>query len=266
MSVHVAGGFAGNAYPTRTPRIGHARIAGLVTPSTEAAGFEADNAVSQRTDSFWQPTALPATWAIDALSAQAVSYVGIAAHDLGTQGCTVAVQSSPDGVAWTTRLTVVPTDDTAIFGLFATVSARYWQLAISGAGDEPTIGVIQFGAVMEFPALAVYAPSLSFERSRNLTYSANITEGGQWAGRTIVRTALAPEMAVNHLAETWIASEWDAFALAAETAPFFVADRPADYPKSCTYAWTSADLRASRSMPNAEVSIDVTLQLTGFLE
>jgi hypothetical protein len=265
MAVFIAAGFTGTLYPLSTPRIGWRRRTGTVAASTSAAGYPAANAASYRTDSFWRPTALPATWRLDAGAGVSVGYVGIAAHDLGSRVCTVLVQSSTDDVNWTTRLTIAPTDDTAIFGLFASATARYWRLNISGSFGEPTIGVIQFGLPTEFPRPAVYAPSISFQRTRNVTYSANITEGGQWAGRSIVRTTLAPEMTVNHLSETWIGAEWDAFALHAETSPFFVADRPGSYPASCAYAWTTADLRAQRDVANATIANSVTLSLTGFL-
>lgn len=266
MAVAIAAGFtAGNTYPLTTPRIGWRRLSGTVAASTSAAGYAAANAATNRTDSFWQPTALPATWRLDAGSAQDVSYCGIAAHDLGSKGCTVLVQSSPDDSTWTTRCTITPTDDSAIMALFATVSARYWRLSISGAGDEPTIAVIQFGAVTEFPQRAVYAPSTSFERTRLASFSTNRTEGGQFVGRSMTRVSLTPAMQVNHLSETWVAAEWDAFALHAETSPFFIADRPDAFPKSCCYAWTSTDLRAPRETPNAAVAINVSLELTGFL-
>lgn len=265
MGVVIAGGFTGNSYPLDHPRVGWRRIAGSVAASTQAAGYAAANADTNRTDSFWQPTALSATWRIDAGSAQSVSYCGIAAHDLGAKGCTVLVQSSPDDSTWSTRATIVPTDDSAIMALFATVSARYWRLSISGAGGNPTIAVIQFGAVTEFPQRATYAGSVSFERTRVASYSMNRSEGGQWLGRSVSRAALTPVMQVSHLSETWIADEWDALARYAEEAPFFVADRPEQFPKSCCYAWTNGDLRAERSLPNAAVAMSVSLEMTGFL-
>ncbi len=266
MAVTIASGFTtGNTYSLKTPRIGWRKITGTVAASTSATGYAATNANTNRTDSFWQPTALPATWQIDAASAQSVSYCGIAAHDLGSKGCTVLVQSSPDGTTWTTRCTITPTDDSAILALFATVSARYWRISISGSGGNPTIAVIQFGAVTEFPQKAVYAPSVSFERTRVASYSTNMSQGGQWLGRSVERASLAPAMTVNNLSETWIAAEWDAFAIYAETSPFFIADRPEDYPKSCCYAWTGGDLRAERVTPNADIALSVSLELTGFL-
>jgi hypothetical protein len=266
MGVTIAAGFTGITYPLSTPRVGWRRITGTVAASTQAAGFAAANAGTYRTDSFWRPTALAATWRLDAASAQNVSYCGIAAHDLGSKGCTILVQSSTDDSAWTTRATVAPTDDSAILALFGTVSARYWRINISGSGGNPTVAVIQFGAVTEFPRNAVYAPSIPFQRTRQAGYRINMSEGGQWLGRSRARVALVPAMTVNHLSETWISTEWEPLALHAEQAPFFVADRPGDHPKSCAYAWSGTDLRAERDTPNAAMANSVTLELTGFLE
>jgi hypothetical protein len=266
MAVTIRAGFTGNTQPLTHPRIGWRRITGTISASTAAAGFAAANAGTYRTDSFWRPTGLPASWTIDAGSAVAVSYIGIAAHDLGTKGCTVTVSSSPDNVTFTTRVTIVPTDDSAIMGLFASATVRYWRIDITGASGAPTIGVIQFGAVTEFPRPCVYAPSVSFERTRSASYRANISDGGQWLGRSRARVQLSPVMEVQHLAETWLASEWDAFALHAEQAPFFIADRPGSYVNSVAYAWTTDDLRAERGIPNAAISSNVSLSLSGFFQ
>jgi hypothetical protein len=92
-----------------------------------------------------------------------------------------------------------------------------------------------------------------------------VSEGGQWLGRSVTRASLSPSMTVNHLSETWVSTEWDAFARYAETSPFFIADRPGSYAASVAYAWTQGDLRAQRSVPNADIANSVTLELTGFL-
>jgi hypothetical protein len=263
VSVHIAGGFAGNAYPLDTPRIGWRRITGAITASSAAAGYAAANAATSRTDSFWQPTSTGAQWVINAGSAQTVNYIGVAAHDLGAQGTTIAAQSSTDGVTWTPRLLITPTDNEAVLGLFGSVSAQYWRVLLGSTGI-PTIGVIQFGEVTEFPAKCVFAPALSFERTRVAQYQANITEGGQWAGRTRVAVSTQPVMSVTNLPEAWIAQEWDAFARAAETEPFFIADRPSVYARSVAYAWSGADLRAERARSVLAASNNITLSLTGF--
>lgn len=265
MAVHVAAGFTGISYSLSYPRIGWRKISGTVSALSAAAGYAAANAVSPRTDSFWRPTATTGWLEINAGTAQSVSYAGIAAHDLGTRAATVVVEYFNGSVWVQAGPTVTPANDGAILVLFAAISAARWRLRITASAAAPTIGVIQFGAVTELPRKATFAPSISFERARSVTYAANITEGGHFAGRTVVRTSLNPKMAVDYLPETWIASEWDAFALHAETLPFFVADRPGDYAQSVAYAWTNGPAQAQRSIANATVANSVELELTGFL-
>lgn len=265
MAVHIAAGFTGTTYPLNYPRIGWRRITGTISASTAEAGFAASNAGNPRTDSFWRPTEAPATWAIDAGSAVSVSYVGIAAHDLGAQAATVVVESSANNTDWTARLTVAP-NNTALFGLFAVVSARYWRIRISSASAPPTLGVIQFGAVTEVPQRAQYVGSVSFDRAEVIDIDQNVSEGGQWLGASVRQRFLDLSMSVAHLSETWVASEWNPFSAHARRAqPFFVADRPGEFVNSCAYAWTQSDLRPVRDVPNAVVANAVDMQMRGYL-
>jgi len=101
---------------------------GTLSASSEAAGYPKENAVSEATYNAWQPTTLPATLTIDKGAAVSVDSSAIVAHDCGTKGLTVQLQSSTDNTTWTSRSTVSPSDDTTILTLFTSVSARYWRM------------------------------------------------------------------------------------------------------------------------------------------
>ncbi len=203
-------------YPMKNPRIGWRRITGTVSASTAAAGYAAANAATYRTDSFWRPTAATGWLEINA-TASRVSYCGVAAHDLGSKNAAAVVEYY-NGSAWVQiGPTVTPADDSAILILFTATEAGRWRLRIIAADAAPTIGVIQFGAITEFPHRAQFTGSVPFNRARQITFAANMTEGGHYAGRSIQRVSLAPSMSVGYLSEEWITDEWDAFAAHAET-------------------------------------------------
>jgi len=128
----------------------------------------------------------------------------------------------------------------------------------------PHVGVIRAGRVLEFPRLSTYSPSVSFERSEQTSYNTNLTDGGQWAGRSVTRRELRPQMQVDHLAEEWVMDEFEPFREAARVAPFFIADRPSRYPASVAYAFATAEITPERGQPNARVANSVSLELQGF--
>jgi hypothetical protein len=254
--------FPGILYPLEHPRIGWRKALGTIAASTEAAGFDAANAGTDRTDSFWKATALPATWTVTLASAQVLSYAGIAAHDIATEGATVFFETW-DGAAWVTQGNTTPSDNSTIFFLFNETETTQYRVRITGT-DAPHIGVIRAGRVMEFPRLSTYSPSVSFERSQETSYNTNLTDGGQWAGRSVTRRELRPRMDVDHLPEEWIQDEFEPFREAARVAPFFIADRPSQYPASVAYAFATAEITPDRQQPNRRIANSVTLELQGF--
>jgi hypothetical protein len=261
MSVVIASGFTGTAVGLAYPRVGWRRLTGTIAASTSAAGYAAANAATSRTDTFWKATTLPATWAVDFGSAQNVSYCGIASHTIGSSGATVIFELW-NGSAWITIATTTPVDNGPILFLCAVLSRSQARIRITGS-TVPVVGVVFFGAVTEWPQLAVYAPSVSFQRASQTDYAINITDGGQWAGRTIIRKSTNPKMQVDNLSESWMTSQLDDFAAYAEREPFFIADRPGTYPDSVAYAWTSSDIIPERATPNASVSGSIVLDLIG---
>ena len=262
MSVVIAGGFTGIAYDLSHPRVCWRRLTGTVAASSAAAGFAAANANTARTDTFWKPTVINATWELDFGGAQNVSYCGIASHTIGSTGCAVSFQTW-NGSTWDTVATTTPVDDGPILFLCATRNVSRARISIT-TGTAPVVGVVFFGAATEWPRKAVYAPSVSMQRAKVTEYSTNTTEGGQWAGRSIVRRYTTPKMQVDNLPETWITSDLDAFAAYAEGEPFFVCDKPGSYPDSVAYAWSQGDIVPERAIAQATAANSVTLELIGF--
>ena len=160
-------------------------LVGTLSASTEAVGFLKENAVSENTNKSWQPTALPATLTIDMITAKAVDSFAIAAHNCGTKGNTIALQSSPDNSVWTTRCTVVPTDNTTILGLFNSQTFRYWRILISG-GTVPNISVAMLGPRFNFPA-GVKAPYTPLWLSQTYELLTAMSMGGQFFGNKVIR-------------------------------------------------------------------------------
>lgn len=253
--------FDGILYPLHHPRIAGWPLPGTVAASSEAAGFAAALAANDLTYQFWRPTALPATWEIDFGGGEAVSYVAIAAHSLGSNGNTVAAQLWT-GSVWETIATHAPQDDSPILILCALRSRSKGRVVISG-GTVPDVGVIRFGDIMEFPQPAAYVGRRDIQQLAIAEYRTNISDGGHVQGRYVSRRGQSFSLAVQHLSETWKASDLDPLILHLETEAVFVADRPGEFPASVAYGQTAGPVVPERGGTNASISISVSMEFVG---
>lgn len=253
----IEAGFTGLVYPLKNPRICGFPLTGTVTGSSEAAGFGAALAANQMTYQFWRPTALPATWEIAFASAQAVSYFGIAAHNLGSKGCTVNFQTW-NGAAWVTHASHTPANDSAILFLCARKTVTKARIQITGA-NVPDIAVIQFGDATEFPQKAAYVGRQDYEQLVKSEYRVTQSDGGHVLGRYYDRKSLSLSLAVENLSETWKAATLDALIVHLKTYAAFVADRPGVFAGSVAFGQTVGDIVPARDAPNDQISIAVKM-------
>lgn len=258
----IESGITGLVYPLTNPRLAGAGYGGSVAVSSEATGYEGVNALSFATYTAWRPTALPAWWALTFTSAT-VSYLGIAAHDLGSQGCTVEAQWW-NGSAWASVASHTPTDDSPIlFLLSRRVGQASFRLYVSG-GSAPTIGVIWVGDVAEFPVKALFRDSLPFNEAAESQFATNISDGGHILSRYETRRQSSISMTVDHIPEAWMAANYANLAGWLRYGPVFLADRPQDYPKSVVFGESQAPLRANRAGRVLGAARSLTIELKGY--
>lgn len=242
--------------PLTHARIGYQNITYGKTPtaSSAASGYPAIAATYPTTYEYWRPTAVPATWTIDNTSPVECDYMGVVGDIVG---CNVKVQSSADGVTWTTRMEAVAAYRVAML-LFPSVTARYWRAVFDGV--VPRVAVIYIGKALAMQR-AIYQGHSPLNLSRTVELTNNISEGGQYIGRSVVRTGVQTTAEWAHLKADWYREDFDPFVKAAETKPFFFAWRPQTFPKEVGYMWTTGDIAPVNSGPRDFMS--VSLPMTG---
>ena len=268
MSVIIQAGLVGVQYPLDHPRVGWAARPGTATASSADAGFPATAAQDPRTITAWRPTSLPATWTLTFPADQTLTYVGIAAHDLGSSGCGVGLQV-PDGVGgWSflrgTR--TQPTNDGAMMFLLVPVTTSAIRVRITDPGSAtlPTIGHIRAGLVVEFPRRAQFT-GLPITEARQIEYAFNQSQTGEWVGQTIKRRGLSFDVTVNNLSEDWTEGPYAPFRDHADTGqPFFYAARPVKYPEEVAYCMASDMIMSERTIGNRNISRSLTMRLRGY--
>lgn len=252
-------GFAGTEYPLVTPRVAAHAISGTPSASTAAAGFDAAFAANLKTNQFWRPTAVPATWELAHASAP-VSYIAIAGHDCATVGATLEFQRW-DGVAWVTMITHTPGDNGPILALLRRRTLDRHRIRVTGG--VPTIAVISAGDVIEFPQRAKYTDATSFELADQDEYRDTVSDGGHVLDRFITRRSIPAAMQISHLSEDWCDAVITPLRSYAKSYPIFIADRPLERPKSVAFGLVQAPIQPRRTIANRRVAMDVTIEVLG---
>jgi len=246
--------------PLSHSRIGHQTYtrSGTATASSAQADFPADAPLNELTYEFWRPTALPATWTLDAGSSVSANYFGIAAHTLGTSANTVTIQGSSDDITYTDIDSITPSDNSPIMFLFAGVSYRYWRLSITGS-IIPSIGVVYVGTALEM-LRPCYGGLTPISLSRDTVIRPNRSEGGQWLGRSVIRSGSSMRVGYTNLDNNWVRTTFKEFIEDAVLYPFFFAWRPDNYPDDVGYVWVADDIKPSNMGRNSlmQVSFDMT--------
>lgn len=165
------------------PTILHENRLDDATPvaSTTETDFAVLNLRDFRPYTKWKPTLLPATIKVDCGSAKSVDYWSIHGHDLFTQGATILLERSTDGITYVTADSVAPSSNDPFARFITSVSYRYWQLRITGT-TMPTIAIASFGVRLDVPS---YMASGFDPIGRNVKGQYNRSELGHPLGRTV---------------------------------------------------------------------------------
>lgn len=264
MTLSTSGYTVGANQPLSCARILWAPITGTVTADGTNGALAANDYTYQR----WSCGTLPANWTLVAAANVDVDTVFIAAHNLGTTGSTVIIQTASTlGGAFTTRATIVPTDNSTIAVMINNAgtpySVRELRVQVTGASPDAQIGIIRAGAALQMQQ-AVFGGVKPIGLSRMVATRHSNSETGQWLGRTIQRQASATQMDWTHLTAAWYRSDFQPFALSLPQTPFGLIQNPSRMPESVAWCWT--DETPAPSNMGVKDYMQVSLSIIGFLE
>ena len=264
MTLSTSGYTVGSNQPLNHARILYRPITGTVT----SGGTNGDYATNDYTFQKWACGALTSTWNLVTAADASVDTVFIAAHNLGSTGCTVAISTASSvGGAHTTRATITPTDDSAIAAMFNNAGTAYTvrevKLTITGASALAEIGIIRAGVAMQMER-PVYGGIQPIGLTRLVETRHSISETGQPLGRTVQRQALRTSMQWQNLTAAWYRSTFHPFSLALPQTNFGLIQNPSKMPESVAWCWT--DETPQPENMGVRDLMAVSLTITGLLE
>ena len=214
---------------------------GAVTVTSEATGFEKENAQSWKTSSWWQAAAAGTVYfTIDMGSAVPVDSWGIVGHDLSDNSGTIKAQYSTDNFAADTNdfdTVQTPTDGATIFRKVTSQTKRYFRFEISSTGAASFIANFYLGVATSL-SKGMNSPFSPANYNRDRKIMNNISEGGQFLGRTLRRNGSKITISQKNVTRTWIDSNWITIADHIELYPFYFIWDQENFPTEAAYCMT----------------------------
>jgi len=199
-------------------------------------------------------------------SAQAVTCIAIAAHNVATAGGIIRPFYSTDGGgSWNSVApAMVPTDNSAIMWLFSGApAATHWRISVFGQGSSNVeIGVAFVGnpLVIDQRIYQGYAPPIT---PNNVDLQSNVSEGGNLLGSSTVRKGSSASASLTHINPSFLrASTWTGFQNHFNNGGgFFWAWRPTKY-GDVFYSWREgAVIAPTNSGPKDYMSFDLNMRM-----
>lgn len=211
---------------------------GTLVASTEDTSGEKENAVDGNTYDYWTPTELPATLEVELSSSASPTYMAIAAHTLGSNGCGFLVQYWAGSTWERAGGQFDPEDDSTIIVSFDEHTSNRWRIRIVNQGTVPSIGVISLGNPTRFDSgiLPSYTPLYMAEEIELLKSQ---TLNGQFITNRVNKRGSRSSFALNILERDFVeGDDFQAFRRHYNDGkPFFFASNPVELPEDVAYCW-----------------------------
>lgn len=248
-------------------RLVYANLAAGVTPvvTSETSGSEAANALTWLSSQRWL-AASSATQAfqLDLGSALGIDCFGLYKHNLGDIAGSLLVQYSTSslGGTFTTLFAITPGaansgGNRTLFRVNSNaVTARYWQAVFSGHNAPPSVGVLLLGLSTQLPAPD--HPFMVPMLNRDTEILNNVSEGGEFLGRRVLRPGMKTGFKLGKVQETWARQYWEPIARGLEVNPFFWAWDASRYPDDAYYCFIDKIAKDVKSAKPVHVDIEVS--------
>lgn len=252
----------GGAFGANNPIIGYQNLAtiGNIAATYANAGCPITNVVNPATDLRWLSSSDATQYVtISHNSTEAVDYVSIEEHNLGTGQVVVSIEGFTTAAGWFGLVgeAILPDDTTALFRWAPQALEKVRLKMQPPAGVIPTIAVVFLGKLLVLPR-PIYAGHTPITMGRTAEISNRRSESGKFLGRIVLTESLSTSVSLEYLPRSWFRANMLAFIKHAVEETFFFAWRPGEYPREVGYTWLTNDPRPVNA-PEGMLTLDLSL-------
>lgn len=176
-----------------------------VAASSEATGYDKENAYDGFMYDWWKPTATGDSWLKATFTTgKNANYFAVWGHDLADHGATVTPQYSTNGGStWANHTTgITPTTNRVIFGEFTSRTELDHRILVHCSGTIPVIGGVQIGEKLDLPhdMKQGFAPSIIAKVKTKTALS----ETGAFIGGRKVSEGIKGRISLTNVAPAWM--------------------------------------------------------------
>lgn len=224
-----------------TAYIGYTNLvkSGTVTVTSEATGYEKENAQSWKTSTWWKAGAAGTVYFyVDMGAAVDVDCWGFAGSNLSVNSGTILPEYSATGAWAGEELSLdslyTPSSDITVFKKVTSRNARYFRFEISSTGSASYFANFFLGEVLalERGLPEGFSPA-NFNRDRDIFN--NMSHGGAYLGRVLRHNGSKITIQQQKITRTWIDANFDDLADHVELYPFYFLWDEESYPSEAAY-------------------------------
>lgn len=242
-------------------RILYKQTSATITAASTLAGTDPANLDNPLTYSIYSSDdSASAEITMDFGSSVAIDSVCLVGDKPFTNLWTVRIQYFDGGsfVDWDGVGAIGVTDDNAF--MFSGTKKATTQVKIiidTSAGNvEATLRAIYAGELLIMER-SIYGGHSPITLSRETSLRPNVSEGGQWLGRSQIRQAQVTSFDWQNLKAQWYRDNFDPFVESAILNPWFIAWKPDRFPHETAYCWTTSDIVPSNTGTRDLMSVSV---------
>jgi hypothetical protein len=216
----------------------------LASNVAASAAYPLSNLGNPMTHQLWEGNATSTTVYVTLTTSYTdlIDGVGVAAHNFGSAGIQVGVETSPDLSTWTSQASAIPTtDDPLLFRIPANVYAGV-RLALTVGAVKPRAAVLFVHKMLIMErSLSIDVDHPPVNLNRLTKVAVGRSTGGSFLGQVVISESRKTKADFKWITPGFYRGSVDPFIKSSQSTPFFFAWSPAEYPADVGYCWMLDD-------------------------